>query len=294
MDLNELGIRHLRTGLSWADYHRPGGDRWYRWMLDTLHEAGLEILLSIWHTPPSIAEGGSCSGPPRRLRDYADFIDRVIGRFGHTFQTLELWNEPNNRIKWNFKEFDPDWRKFGRMIHDAAYWARHQGVQTVLGGMIPVDHHWLGLMQQYGVLDYIDVVAIHAFPGMWEGDHYWWDWPDHWQGWDEKIAYIRAHAGDKPIWVTETGFANWCTQSDRPAGFQEQAERLRQAVAAPAERTYWYCLHDLDARFPCIEMTEDGGRIDPREYHLGLTTAQGRRKQSFATLARLLRGEVEQ
>jgi hypothetical protein len=27
-DLERLGVRHLRTGVSWADYHRPGVAAW--------------------------------------------------------------------------------------------------------------------------------------------------------------------------------------------------------------------------------------------------------------------------
>ena len=29
----ELGVRHLRTGVSWADYHRPEGKAWYDWQM---------------------------------------------------------------------------------------------------------------------------------------------------------------------------------------------------------------------------------------------------------------------
>src|SRR5947209_12183026 len=63
--LRELGVRHLRTGISWADYYRTGGKQWYDWQMDCLRHAGLEILLSVWHTPPSLAENGACNGPPR-------------------------------------------------------------------------------------------------------------------------------------------------------------------------------------------------------------------------------------
>jgi CDP-paratose 2-epimerase len=168
--LAELGLRHLRTGISWADFCRPGGEAWSDWMMSRLHAAGLELLVSVWHTPPSIAEGGSCSSPPRRLQDYADFIDRLITRYGDSLGTLELWNEPNNRVKWNFTVFDPSWEKFGRMIGMAAYWAKQRGCRTALGGMMPVDPHWLRLLESYGVLPHLDVIAIHGFPGLWEGE----------------------------------------------------------------------------------------------------------------------------
>src|SRR4051812_30322626 len=54
--LHELGVKHFRTGISWADYHRPRGRAWYDWQMDRLRQSRLEILLSVWHTPPSISE----------------------------------------------------------------------------------------------------------------------------------------------------------------------------------------------------------------------------------------------
>jgi len=65
--LDELRVKHLRTGISWADFLRPGGKQWYDWQMKQLED--FEILLSIWHTPPSISEGHSCASPPKRLRD---------------------------------------------------------------------------------------------------------------------------------------------------------------------------------------------------------------------------------
>src|SRR4051812_30569779 len=114
--LAELNMKHLRTGISWADYYRLRGKEWYDWQMRRLRESGLEVLLSVWHTPPSISEAGACNAPPRRLRDYADFIDRIITDYGDSFHHLELWNEPNNRYKWNFEAHDQGWRKFATMI----------------------------------------------------------------------------------------------------------------------------------------------------------------------------------
>lgn len=130
-----------------------------------------------------IAEGGTCASPPTHLSDYAEFVGQAIELYGDTFEAIELWNEPNNRLKWNFREFDPDWKEFAAMVREASCCARERGKTTVLGGMIPVDHHWLELIDSHGGLDYIDVVGIHAFPGMWWGDHeYCWDWETHWTG----------------------------------------------------------------------------------------------------------------
>jgi CDP-paratose 2-epimerase len=281
--MKDLGVRHLRTGISWADYCRPGGKEFYDWQFARL--ADFEILLSIWHTPPSISEGNACNAPPRRLRDYADFIDRVISEFGSRFHHLELWNEPNNRLKWDFPNHDPQWRKFGQMIGDAAYWAKQRGVHTVLGGMIPVDHHWLELMTSYGVMKYIDVVGIHAFPGMWWPDHPNWDWHEKWEGWNAKVDYIRKYTDGKPVWVTETGLATYDLALKRVAKYEVQVRQLEDAAACTsADRLYWYSLIDLDPQREAIE----GFHVDENEYHMGLVNHWDERKPAFHTLQRLM------
>ena len=280
--LRELDVRHLRTGISWADFLRPGGKKWYDHQMAALR--GFDVLLSVWHTPPSLAESGACNGPPKRLRDYADFIDHVITEYGGTFTALELWNEPNNRLKWNFQDHDPQWRKFGEMIGDAAHWAKQRGQTTVLGGMIPVDHHWLDLIRSCGALQYVDVVAIHAFPGMWFPGHPNWDWADHWKGWDDKVNSIRAHADGKPIWVTETGLATWDLAYSRVGKYGLQLRMLEQAAASPAERVYWYSVIDLDPKREAIE----GFHVDENEYHMGLLSHDGQRKDAFYRFRELL------
>lgn len=281
--LRELRVRLLRTGISWADFLRPGGREWYDWQMEQL--AGFDVLLSVWHTPPSLAVDQACNSPPRRLRDYADFIDQIITLYGDRFHHLELWNEPNNRLKWDFPHFDPQWGKFAEMIGDAAHWAKQRGVSTVLGGMIPVDHHWLDILRSHGVLRHIDVIAIHAFPGMWFPDHPNWEWYDHWKGWDAKLAYIRKHADGKPIWITETGLATWDLALAREAKYELQAEALTTAAAAPAERVYWYSAIDLDEKREAIE----GFHVDENEYHMGLMKHDGFRKMAFDEMRRLMR-----
>jgi CDP-paratose 2-epimerase len=278
--MHELGAKHLRTGISWADYLRPGGKRWYDWQMGRLRQSGLEVLLSVWHTPPSLAEDGACSGPPRRLHDYADFIDTVITDYGDAFHHLELWNEPNNRCKWNFPERDPWWAKFAEMVGAAAHWAKRRGCHTVLGGMIPADPHWLDLMNWYGVLTHIDVIAVHGFPGMWFPDHPNWDWHRDWHGWADRLAGITAHGGGRPVWVTETGVATWDFALAREAKYELQCWAIDEVCAAPPGRYYLYSLVDLDPERDAIE----GFHVDENEYHMGLVKHDGFRKHAFDLL----------
>jgi CDP-paratose 2-epimerase len=150
--------------------------------------------------------------------------------------------------------------------------------------MIPVDHHWLNLMRDYGVLDHIDAVAIHAFPGMWFPHHPNWDWCRDWKGWADKLNYAREHAFGRPIWVTETGIATWDLAQNREAKYELQEQAIDEIALAPGERFYLYSLIDLDPAREAIE----GLHADENEYHMGLVTHDGRVKPAFHRLANFL------
>jgi CDP-paratose 2-epimerase len=150
--------------------------------------------------------------------------------------------------------------------------------------MIPVDRHWLRLMQNHGALEDIDVVAIHAFPEMWWPNHPNWEWYDHWHGWKRKIDSIRGLVGDRPIWVTETGLATWDVDRETESREDLQILMLERAAGAPAERLYWYSLVDLSPEREAIE----GFHVDENEYHMGLVRWDGTRKDAFFRFRELL------
>ncbi len=275
--LEAMGIRHLRTHLSWADYHAPGGQKWYDWLLPMLG-ARFDLLPCVHYTPPALAEDGRTAAPPRDLKALADFVDLVIDRHGDTFTWLELWNEPNNILDWDWR-LDHDWLKFSEMLGNAAFWARERGKRVVLPASCPTDLHWLRLMGQRGLLDVVDAVGIHGFPGTWESQH-----AGVWRGWAvlasevrQTIAPFNANA---EIWVTETGYSCW---RHDPA---PQLAAIAAALEAPVSRIYWYGLRDL----PDDIVVQEGPHFDERHYHFGVDYADGRPK----LLGRLLRdGGVE-
>jgi hypothetical protein len=178
--LQRIGISELRTGISWAHCHEPGGRAWYDWLLPRL-AAELNVLPCFTYTPPSLGIEPKTSAPPRDPKAYADFLDVMLSEHGQHFEWVELWNEPNNLNDWDWR-LDPDWHRFCEMIGGAAYWARQRGKRTVLGGMCPTDSNWLALVAERGVLQYIDAIGLHAFPATWDHD---------WQGWEHLIAQVR-------------------------------------------------------------------------------------------------------
>jgi CDP-paratose 2-epimerase len=260
-DLSQLGISHLRTGVSWADYYTDAGPDWYDWLLPRLSRE-VVLLPCFVYTPPSLGIRPQTSAPPRDPRAYADWLDLVLSRHGTCFEHVELWNEPNNLSEWDWT-LDPEWQIFSAMIGAAAYWVKKRGWNTVLGGMSPIAPNWLALMCKRGVMEYIDVVGIHGFPGVWEAN---------WPGWHTQLAKVRhalsAHGQQADLWITETGYSTWKYDEFR------QAQAFVETVDAAATRVYWYAAQDLHPARPTI----DGFHEDEREYHFGLKRSNGEPK----------------
>ncbi|WP_410216291.1 NAD-dependent epimerase/dehydratase family protein [Paracoccus sp. (in: a-proteobacteria)] len=258
------GARHLRTHVSWAEYHSPGGQEWFDWLLPRLAR-DLEILPCVHYTPPSLSRTGRSSGAPKVLKDYADFIDMLLTRHGEHFTHVELWNEPNNLLDWDWRE-DPDFDLFCEMVGGAAYWVQSRGWKAVLGGPAPFDPYWLNLMGERGVLGVVDVVGFHGFPGTWDSE------AASWRGWDMHLGEMRRildhHNPAARIWITETGYSTWRRDEI------EQARRFVRSLQAPADRVYWYGWADL----PADVAVQEGLWFDPRHYHMGAVATDGQPK----------------
>lgn len=282
--LADLGVKHLRTDISWADASRPNGWQWYRHLYRELHAAGIDILPCVYLTPPSISENHNTNGPPHRLEDYAAFVWRSIKEVGQWVGPYwELWNEPNNSVKWD-EEFDPfstGRKKQGTMLGRAAEVVHEEGFKPLLGGMSPIDHTWINLMTEAGALEYCEVIAVHAFPDMWNDRG--------WQGWDGVVDYFNRSFPDKPIWVTEVG-----RSTSPPAGsLKAQAACLEEIFQAMQkhdllQRVYWYSLFDLPQSKEELEFTTKQYR-EPAEHSLGLITETGVCKPTYKRFQELMR-----
>ena len=269
-EIRVSGATYLRTHLSWAEYHAPGGADWFDWLIPKLGR-DLELLPCIHYTPPSLSRTGRTSGAPRRLLDYADFVDQMLTRYGSHFRDVELWNEPNNLLDWDWRE-DADYLLFCEMVGAAAHWVQKRGCRAILGGPCPFDPYWLNLMGERGLLSVVSAVGFHGFPGTWDSE------TGYWAGWDAHLDEMRTildrYNPRSEIWVTETGYSTWRNDETR------QVEHFLEALDVRADRIYWYSWRDVPQDVP----VQEGLWFDPRHYHLGAVDAAGRPK----LLARLL------
>ena len=187
-----------------------------------------------------------------------------------------IWNEPNNKSHWDL-EIDPDWSRYADMVIRAgsAIQDVNPAVTRVLGGMSPIDPHWVNRMRDHGALDAVDVVAVHGFPLDWNL------WPIH--DWPEKIAEIEAVAADKPIWVTEVGVGSFGAEEVQVFGVNRTADLLIGRVP----RVFWYSLYDLPQEWGATTRHREAeGSSYYRHFYMGLIRADGTPKPALEEYAK--------
>jgi beta-xylosidase len=77
--MRRLGVRHLRTGLSWADSFRPNALTWFDRQMDAL--AGFEITVTFCFTPEHRGIAAHHTSAPRDPTEFADFCARMVDRY---------------------------------------------------------------------------------------------------------------------------------------------------------------------------------------------------------------------
>ncbi|QBQ55736.1 beta-xylosidase [Nitrosococcus wardiae] len=77
--LRRLGIRRLRTGISWADWHRPGAVAWFDQQMEMLQD--FDVTITLCFTPPSRGQRACHTSPPLDLGEFAEFATQVVTRY---------------------------------------------------------------------------------------------------------------------------------------------------------------------------------------------------------------------
>lgn len=185
-------------------------------------------------------------------------------------EAVMFWNEPNNRSHWDF-EIDPDWNKFAAMVKLAAEAVRSENprLTKVLGGISPIDPGFIRNMDVKGVLNCLDVVALHGFPLDW----------NHWSidEWPDKIREIREVTA-LPIWISEVGASTFGAEEVQEFGLKRSAELLIGRVP----RIHWYSLYDLPQAWPATTRHREAeGSAYYRHFHMGLLDEDGNPKRAL-------------
>jgi len=210
------GIGWIRVDMNWFQME-PSRDG-YNWgFMDTVvnhaRSRGLEIFATLAYTPAWASGTGNIADPPLDTADWYDFVYDTVSRYRHAVQYWGMWNEPNldqffTGSGWQYREWilkpgaqaaraaDPGCRVLGpELAHlSSSDWP-----------------DWMEEAMTAGGADHIDIVSHHCYKGdtgndifrYLDADAGYWPWdPPPLMKVLEDIG-----AGDKPVWLTEVGWA---------------------------------------------------------------------------------------
>jgi beta-xylosidase len=77
--LKELGVKHLRTGLSWADSFRDGAGQWFDHQMKMLEP--FDLTLTFCFTPEHCGILPNHTSPPKEVGRFAEFCERMVRQY---------------------------------------------------------------------------------------------------------------------------------------------------------------------------------------------------------------------
>src|SRR5438874_11557669 len=100
VDLKTIGVTELRTGISWADWHTEGGEKWYEWLLPRLARE-INVLPCFYYTAPCAGIAPTQCSPPRNPKQYAASLRVFITSSGKFTESLALCHQPRYPCEWD-------------------------------------------------------------------------------------------------------------------------------------------------------------------------------------------------
>jgi beta-xylosidase len=76
---HELGVKYVRTGLSWADSFRQNADQWFDYQMRLLEP--FDVTLTFCFTPEHCGLLPNHTSPPKDIHQFADFCARMTRRY---------------------------------------------------------------------------------------------------------------------------------------------------------------------------------------------------------------------
>ena len=274
--VKELGMDVVRTDWVWDKVEKtPGGHNWNEYQYDDviqlLASNGLGSLAILKGTPqwcstaPDLPYPGWANVPPTDARLYGEYVYRFIDRYGATIKMIEVYQEPNVSLYWNF-----DAAGLAAMQREGFLHAKYANPNVAVGltGLVGVpraavhgaDGYWhygtvlfeapevflSRIYQATGGRSWWDSMGLHTYPDMELFS------PSTGFNMTRSVAFINsiksvmaAYGDASPLSVTEIGT---CTPGDSPsphavAQFLGQlVDTIRQNTATPV--LIWYRLNE--------------------------------------------------
>jgi hypothetical protein len=299
--LGSGGVGTLRINLAWGSVQSgPGAP--YDWshydpLVRGAAENGVRVLATIYSTPSWAASTAEIPPLGAALPGFEAFARAAVRRYGADgsfwaehpevpklpIADWQLWNEPNSPLFW---KPTPDAGRYLDLLRafNSAVKGTDPGARILLGGLFPTPRHGISLddflstLYEGGGRRLFDAVALHPYART----------PRDALGRVEQARNVMRRFGDaeKPIWITEVGWASRGTPPGLVVGPPGQAHYLRQTfelAAADRDRlgiagVVWYSLNDTPGPLWVG--------------HCGLFTLEGTAKPAWNALAELAGGSA--
>jgi hypothetical protein len=265
--LGDGGAGTLRVNLAWGSV-QPGPDAPYDWghydpVVLGAAQHGIRVLATVYSTPSWAASTPEIPPLGSSLPGFQDFVRAAAQRYGPDgtlwrqhpdepklpITDWQVWNEPNSPLFWKPSPDAAGYLALLRAFHSAIKGVDPQA-RILLGGLFPtpsggirLDDFLTGLYEGGG-RRLFDAVAIHPYART----------PRDAIDRVAQMRQVMTRFGDaeKPIWITEVGWASAGRPPGLVVGPAGQADYLRQVFQlAAAERDrlgigglVWYSLND--------------------------------------------------
>ena len=237
----QAGIGWVRVDMNWFQME-PGRDN-YNWgfmdaVVNNARARGLEVFATLAYTPAWANGTGNIADPPLDTADWTDFVYDTVSRYRTRVKYWGMWNEPNLKsfftgVGWQYREWILKPGAQAAKAADPACFVLGPELAHLNSADYP---SWMAEAMTAGGSDHIDIITHHCYKGdtgqdvflyLDQNAFYWpWDPPP--------LMKVLSDLGvaDRPVWLTETG---WATDDVSEA---EQADSYHQILWGMLERDY--------------------------------------------------------
>jgi hypothetical protein len=247
-ELMSEAVGTYRTNLYWPPVEPvgPGERDWSRYdaLIGGAAEHRIQVLATVYGSPGWAAAASHHPPDAAHRDDFEAFLRAAVGRYGPggefwkahpelpevPIRTWQLWNEPNVPIFWLPNPRAAQYQSL-LVAAERAIHAVDSGAQVLLGGLFPSSYGRTGIpgpryltdLYDGGAAPHFDAVAVHPYAK---------DPATALRIVEEMREIMDSHGdADKPIWVTEVGWATSGRKSGLTVSEEVQAEYLREVFA---------------------------------------------------------------
>ncbi|MGG1515630.1 glycosyl hydrolase [Paenibacillus oryzisoli] len=176
-------------------------------IVNRLTEGGVMIDWILGYTAPWASsmpgDPAASSYKPANWADWEDFVGFIADRYHNQIMTWEVWNEPDHTGFW--KSSTTDYKTLLQKAYNKLKVVNPKN-KVLMGGLAIISNNgglggWFDSLMGLGqVGNYFDVINYHAYGTSAE-------LVDQYNGMIDVINKYASEIGNKPIWITETGYS---------------------------------------------------------------------------------------